>query len=331
MLNRLIKLYSKSNSSTPLEDFTTEVFASILENDEEIRKKFTSEILGLSCDDFKIETQKNYSLDMGERAVIDIVLRGKEVIVFIENKVESSEGVNQLEKYSRVLDGLTGYTEKCLFYCTKYYDPKENRRPNFKQYRWYDVAKIMASSDDYLAREFYSFLKSNNMTQKDSITTRELFALENIKETMDFLDSFLERIQPNFKELFGKFSSPDNTSQMRKYNRYVFYKPNVLGSEKAEKWSEIGVGFKFDQTPQAFVWIWIQNGHPQLARFNEYLSEHKDLFDLHDSNSLSFSADLMSFMGKKESLVELQNWYQEKFRVLKGFMDQTKDLGWKFD
>jgi len=330
MLNRLLKLYSKANSITPVEDFTTEVFASILETDEVILKIFITEILELNYDEFQIETQKNYSLSNGERAIIDIVLKSKNVICFIENKVESCEGLNQLDKYSRVLDSLTEYKERYLFYCTKYFDPKEENRHRFRQFRWHNIAQIIKSSENNIAKDFFNFLKSNNMSQRDEITTRDLFNLENIKETLSFLDSFLERIQPIFKEIFGKHASPDNTSQMRKFNRYVFYKANVFGSE-SDKWNEIGVGFKFDNEPKAYIWIWTSASNSKAYKFNEYLIEFGDLFDDHEKDYCSFSAELISFLGRENSLNELENWYREKFLILKKFIDQTKDLEWKLD
>jgi hypothetical protein len=328
MLTRLLKLYSKVNSNTPVEDFTTEVFASILETDEEILNIFISEILDLNFDDFQIETQKNYTLNSGERAIIDIVLKSQNIICFIENKVESCEGLNQLDKYSKVLDSLPEYKERYLFYCTKYFDPKEETRHRFRQFRWFNIAKIIKSSENNLAKEFYNFLKSNNMTQRDEISTRDLFNLENIKETLNFLDSFLERIQPTFKEIFGKHASLDNTSQMRRFNRYVFYKANVFGSEKG---NEIGVGFKFDNEPKAYIWIWTSASNSKAPRFNEYLTEFGDTFDDYEKDYCSYSTELITFLGKENSLLELENWYRDKFLKLKSFIDQTKDLEWKLE
>lgn len=328
MLNRLLKLYSSSNSNTPIEDFTTEVFASVLELDHDLQKIFVKDLLNLNHEHFQIETQKRYTLSKDINAIIDIVLIKNDVICFIENKVESSEGLLQLDKYAQILDNLSEYKEKHLFYCTKYHDPKEENRHHFKQFKWADIARILKESENPIVKEFYYFLQTNNMTQKDELNTKDLFYLENLKESISFLDSFLERIKPLFAKTFGKYSSPDNSSQMRKHNRYVFIKTNVFGSEKV---NEIGVGFKFEGEPQAYIWIWTSPNNSKSSLFNEYLKNSKIEFDWTGKDFCCFNTNLVSFIGQEHSIPKLIKWYEDKFLLLKQFIDETPDLKWKLE
>lgn len=329
MFNRLLKLHSKANSNTPIEDFSTEIFAFILDKDPKFQSEFTSKVLYINEEKFEVATQKRYSIEGENYAVIDIVLSNRNKIIFIENKVESSEGENQLDKYSKVLEKLSEYEEKHLAYCTKYYDPKEEKRHNFKQYRWHHIADILEKSDNSIAIEFYKFLKNYNMTKKNDFNTKDLFHLENLKETFSFLDSFLERIRPRFADFFGKPSNPDYSSQMRKYNRYSFFKSNVFGSGSN---NEIGVGFKFEEEPQAYIWIWTTASNTKSSEFNKYLtSEFSDFFDYYDRDFCLFSIDLKFFIGKENSMMELENWYFDKFDELKTFVEKTPDLIWKLN
>lgn len=328
MLNRLLKLYSKSNSITPVEDFTTEAFASLLECDEIILNTFLTEILNAQINYCTIETQKHYTLNSDSHSIIDLVISNQDTICFVENKVESAEGKNQLEKYADILDNLIEYKNKYLFYCTKYYDPKEEVRHRFKQFRWHQIAKVIEKSENQLAIEFHNFLKTNNMAQNDYFSVKDLYSLENLKGTLDFLDSFLERISPSFTQKFGKHSKPDNCSQMRKYNRYIFFKADVFGSDK---YNEIGVGFNFDKEPKAYIWIWTSANNTKASRFNEYLKEFSSMFDLCEKDCCSFSEDLIKFIGKENSMFELENWFNEKFNTLKDFISKTPDLNWNIN
>lgn len=328
MLNRLLRLYARNGSNTPLEDFTTEVLASLLEKDPEILHQFTRNILGLESDFLKIETQKHYSLIGGDRAIVDLVLSNQEVICFIENKVNSGEGYNQLDKYSKILDDIPHYGRKYLFYCTKYPEPKEETRHGFKQFRWFEVARIMESSKNELAIEFYKFLKSNSMTQSNEITTKDLFLLENFRETVQFLESFLDRLRPLFGALVKKPAKPENISQMMRYSRYILYKPFILGEPK-DKYNEIGAGFIFNTVPQACIWIYVSPKHPKAQKFAEYVELHKGIFHTYDKQVCQFNVDLAKFIGENGSLNNLEAWYRDNLEKVRSFINETPDLDWK--
>jgi len=156
MFNQLFKLFKRKTKKTPLEDYTTEVFVCILNQYDDIKNKFCK-LLDLPDDDYIVTTQVMYRLEDDNDCIIDIQLKGIDNICFIENKVDSSEGVRQLERYSKVLD-LRLEKETRLVYCTKYAEEKQIQHHNFKQFRWFEIAKFLKEFEQYIiVRDYISF------------------------------------------------------------------------------------------------------------------------------------------------------------------------------
>ena len=101
VFNRLLSLYKKNKDSnkTPLEDFNTEILVGILQRDSKLLDSFVNNILKIDGTGFSIESQVKYTLDNDINCIIDMVVSNEENICFIENKVNSSEGERQLERY----------------------------------------------------------------------------------------------------------------------------------------------------------------------------------------------------------------------------------------
>lgn len=324
---RLIKLYRHSNSVTPFEDFTTEILAGILETNPEIFDLVVTDLFRLNENDFSVSTQKTYRLNETQSVRIDLVIENDNSICFLENKVESTEGENQLDNYATVLDELAENKKTYLRYCTKYFDPKDEERHDFKQFRWSDIARILVEFDEQpQINDFYKFLKNHNMANNLEITAKEIFLFENLKHTLNTLDEFLDRIKPAFISVFGKNSNPDNTSQMRKHGRYVFYKGNIFGDGA---WNEIGVGFQLNDRPEARVWLWTAKSNTKTELFSKLVNENSSVFDLTADDYCRISIDLSSFLASDNPVEELEKWFLEKFKIFREFIDATPELEWK--
>lgn len=104
----LLNLYSRQStaSKTPLEDFTTEIFASILSKDDQLLNCFMNTVLKIDGEQFKIKTQQKYDLQDDRDCIVDVVIYNESTICFLENKVNSYEGHGQLERYKSVLGSL---------------------------------------------------------------------------------------------------------------------------------------------------------------------------------------------------------------------------------
>lgn len=145
--NRLLSLYKKNGSlnKTPLEDYTTELLVGLLEDNQAMLDDFANSVLKIEGEGFNIESQNKYILPGDINCIIDMVVTNKDSICFIENKVNASEGERQLERYAAVLRNIKSKENKEIYlrHCTKYYDKKEIKNFQFKQYRWSDVYKFL--------------------------------------------------------------------------------------------------------------------------------------------------------------------------------------------
>ena len=121
MFSKLLSLYNKNSKKTPLEDFTTEIFVGVLNNDNELKIRFCKDFLDLKSSNYIISTQKHYYLENEPKCIVDVVIESDKEICFIENKVNSKEGYNQLKRYSKVLNNLKTEKKKKtkLCYCTE--------------------------------------------------------------------------------------------------------------------------------------------------------------------------------------------------------------------
>lgn len=207
MINRLLKLYNKHHSSgrIPLEDFTTEAFVGLLENEPKLLTDFCRNFLKLKSDYFKVQSQKKYFLEKRQDCLVDIVIEGKNEICFIENKVNSTEGYEQIDRYCEILNKLSteGYKTK-IFYCTKRDEPKQETRHEFMPIYWYKISQFLKlEPPSNLKDNFLKFLKSNEMDQDLTITAIDLAAMQRLPKVMKFMLTYMERIRPIFISKFG--------------------------------------------------------------------------------------------------------------------------------
>lgn len=207
--SRLLSLYKKNRDSqkTPLEDFTTELLVGVLEEDSEMLDDFVNNILKIQGEGFSIESQVRYNLDSDTNCIIDIVVKNKETICFVENKVHSGEGDRQLERYTKVLKEIEQNEGKniILRYCTKYYDPKEIQDINFQQYRWSNVYSFLeVYSEDRLVEEYLEFLRSEGMASAGDFNYEDLIVMNRVNSTIAKMDECLDNVRETLIKEFGR-------------------------------------------------------------------------------------------------------------------------------
>ncbi len=333
MLERLVDLYSKNANSgkTPLEDFTTEAFAGVLENSELVKGSFIQKFLGLSEDEYIIKTQKKYILDNDIDCIIDIVIEGTNNICFIENKVNSTEGNRQLERYCLALD----YFKKrglrtTLFYCTKYSDIKEINQHNFNQYRWHDLHNFLVSfENDALTAEFLKFLTIYDMAKDTTLYSTDFIVFENIQEVLNKCNEFLDSARPDFEQKFcntNKISDGKSTSQILKHNRVIFYVKDFV---KGTGWSELVYGVYFEET-SIYVEIYLDKkneNHEDVVK----LAEDSGLFMIEKNDygtSIWLEHDLSTLLNQDNSDQMILEWFKASFETFDNFTENTKLKLW---
>ncbi len=323
---RLINLYKYSKSITPLEDFSTEILTGILEMYPDVLNAFVQKILNLEEGEYIPYSQKHYSHSKDKSVFIDLVFESTDTICFLENKVESSEGENQLSRYSTVLDAFSSYKNTHLRYCTKYFDLKDESQHDFQQFRWSDIANLLLDfKDKPQIYDFYNFLKKYKMANNLEITAKELFLFENLPDTLSVLEELLEKIRPAFVSKFGEPSNPDYSGQMRKQSRYAFYKKGIFGDAS----NDMGAGIKFSDKPSAYIWLWTAKVNTKSRVFNELIYSHSKLFDNVSDEYFDFKQDLSSFLASSKPVEELENWFMNKFQIIEDFIKNTPELEWR--
>ncbi len=170
--------YKPSQYVTPLENFTTEVFAYILKNLLDTTPSAATEILDLfgikNSDKIIISTQTEYKV--GEHILRpDITVESEEEITFIEVKVNSklresilgNEGEDQLQDYQKI---NTAPKQKP----TKVYSLSKNSISSSvkNNVRWYQIFEILKEieDDDIIVKNFLCFLTENKMGSPTDFT-----------------------------------------------------------------------------------------------------------------------------------------------------------------
>lgn len=332
VLKRLISLYSRSsdNSRTPLEDYTTEALAGILENNQNILDEFVNKVLEIDGEGFHLDTQKFYALLNDKNCRVDMVFGNEDTVCFLENKVESPEDHEQLDRYSKVLDlKKTAGKETFLRYCTKYFDKKNLDNHNFKQIRWADISGFLIKHEnDSLIKDYLIFLRSNGMGESIKFSTVDLISMENIIDLVSRMNDCLELIKPKFKKIFGnKITEPDNIKQISTKHRYIFYKLNVF-SEGG--WNEIGVGFSFTPKPCLTAWMLCDKKNNKYNEFNRIINEKRYLKVLGDG-CFGFSKPISDFLSDEKMFQSIEKWFIEKLNIIKQFTQETPELDWHLD
>jgi hypothetical protein len=116
----------------PLEDFFTEIFTYLLKSNPSLMTDWLKEfnISEIDYDNAHISTQESfdamYSHFSGSRPDIYVELANerKKELVFVECKIDSCEGHNQLKRYAEHLDNISNIDKGTLLYITRDYDKK---------------------------------------------------------------------------------------------------------------------------------------------------------------------------------------------------------------
>lgn len=327
---RLLSLYRRSGdvNKTPLEDFTTELLVGTLESDNKLLDEFVNNVLLIEGQGFSIDSQEKYYLQGDINCIIDIVVKNDDVICFIENKVDSSEGERQLERYSKVLNNIKQNDGKDvhLRYCTKYYDNKDISNIDFLQYRWSDVYRFLDKYEkNEIIEEYLEFLRGEGMASAGDFNFQDLIVMSEVNATIRKMDECLDMVKPKLTEAFGAPYEYDyeRLKQICKQSQYVMWSRNIIGENG---YSEIAVGFGFDdnKNPVVTVFIYVEKTNSEFDNIKKiYTEKLEDIFDSHyyDEGSIfySFEKPVSDFISSENQNEEICEWFTEKIDIINEF------------
>lgn len=339
MFLNLYKLYTKHENTgrIPLEDFTTEAFASILEMFPDIKLRFIK-YLKLPEEEYRIQTQRRFYLKDDSDCIVDLVLEGHHTVCFIENKVHSTEGREQLNRYSKALDEHFSNQNKKLCYCTKFNDSKNHQQHEFMQFKWYDVGLLLKPfiAQNIIVESFIHFLKHHKMSQNNILTMESIITMENFVDTYEMLVMHLKNNLPNFKKRFPdkKIGERTDIDHIKRFNRICYVVKDVLNDKS--NYSEILYSIAFENV-KLNTQFWVRHDHPQKQKIKEYVEHYNtqinpdDVFQFEDNEwglRVFQQRKIYDLLNSESIDVEINKWFEKSFESMSKFINESEHLSW---
>jgi hypothetical protein len=310
----LLKLYKGSELKTPLEDFTTEILVNILGEDQSLTDCFVNTVLNIPGTTFQVSSQGcfPYKKDGRQFIKVDMVFRNEDSICFLENKVHSKEGDNQLKSYSDVLNNFVGNKSTYLRYCTKFHEHKPNMTNHFfLQFRWSHISDFLKKNDNLeIVKTFLNFLESNQMGNSTEFTIEELLSLQHFNSVLMKMNAYIDKINPTFTSVFGSPKSLRAGSELLKNSRVVLIKEGLFGVN----YTEIGCGFEYKDTPKLMVWIWATPNTPEALVLKDLIVS-EDVYV--EGGYLEVSRPLTNYLSSDEMELEIEEWFLNTFALIR--------------
>lgn len=277
--------YRQRENNTPFENFLTEIFAYCLQTDNKFRNIFFENCLKIKCDnDCLISTQNEYE----EYGRPDIEIENDKYCILIENKVDSSEGINQLNRYASILRlHKHDKKKKIVIFLTKIYEKKklEDNSIQLIQIRWYEIHNLINSTNTEVTRQLKNFLTDYGMSKSLNFNETDLKVLKVISQTLDKMDELLNRFEKDFKEHFGGYSSRASRTSKLSQSFYINFVELWYGD--LQYW--IDIGFLWNDFEPS-VWIGLEFNSKKFKLtdlskiFDKELIEKND-WDFEDANN----------------------------------------------
>jgi hypothetical protein len=351
------KLLSLSTGSILIEDFFTEIIAYLFARNPDLLCKWLDSI-GIidasSYTDFQVDTQRSFKpLDghsSGSRPDISIEAINQEdrILVFIESKIDSSEGFDQLKRYADLLHAISGFDKKILIYITRDFDPKKMPQKSyrkvlgsefyFKQARWHQFYNLIKSRshEDFLIREVLAFMERHNMSCNNQFSSIDIIALTNFTQSLKLMDEIMwGEVKVKFKDVVGHVKKNNAAlTEISRYGRYL-----MMGS-MPEKW-DCGLGFILNASalnhyPRVHLVLQVD---PNSSHRQEIISAMKDICEKYGWQQLGLEdpkcwsrifreKSLQHFLSTEDHVSEIKKFFLESLDELSEIKKTYSELPW---
>lgn len=286
LFSRLLHL----QSATPMEDFFTEIVAHLLRESEDL---LFSLLISLDIPfdkekvEYRISTQTLYAEGRPD-ILIELYTDDAEDWIFIESKLGSQEGYQQLRRYTQVLAKQTHVRNRVLVYITRDYDPKDAAeilvdaspcKVIFQQRRWHEFYRLLqAQRDNPLINEACTFMEEKRMAQTNQFSPTDILAMARLPQVFSLMDETLfGEVSERFNSVVGNVSTPRRTRHQLRHKRYM-----LTGS--------------FSRNYMCFLGYWFDGGeYPALGL----------MLELRPSASSEEASNILSFF---RNMTEQGNW-----------------------
>ncbi|MDZ7935689.1 MAG: PD-(D/E)XK nuclease family protein [Emticicia sp.] len=334
IFSNLFKLKLK-NSNNPTEDYLTEIFKYCLTNDKNIFSAFLKLISKNENlnDDYTIKSQESFEKllkhECDSRPDLSIYFENN--VIFIESKVDSTEGNWQLQRYAEHLIQFPDTTSKTLVYLTRDYENKEdislfckNNDVKFIRLRWYNIYEFLKEfKQKELIIDTLKFMENLGLSSNNQFNSVDFLTLNNFYRVRKMLDECMYgKAQEEFKKISNDKISQNSTAltQLRDHNRYILW-----ADMKNSIW--IGYGFWFNQDyPEIQFVIEIPPKSPVrneiIKVFRQILNETSSKWKSYNIDNLDWSGiylkcSLKDIISKENHIQTIQNTFFDFFQEFK--------------
>ncbi|MCG7501143.1 PD-(D/E)XK nuclease family protein [Tenacibaculum sp. Mcav3-52] len=336
------------NHNEPLEDYLTELFAYTLAQNQDVLKEFLKhfKIGALKANEFgsvstQVELPKLESHNISSRP--DIVISMEDSLVFFENKINATEGYNQLRRYADHLEKKP-FKNKTLVYLTRDYDKKHtstilkncNSQINFVQLRWYQIFSFLTQyKNSTIISELLKFMKQINLSMNNQFTPSDIITLTNFSKVKNMMDeTMFGEISKRFEEI--NRAAPKSSTALTQlgrndnYTYWLYHNDHMsvslgywMNSNNEKEYPEIGIAIeiesrtkKREQITQVFKQI-----------VNSYTNWEPDNLELHTGSSSIYSTkSLQAFLSCEDHITEIKKYLHQKLDELESILDEYTQL-----
>lgn len=349
LFNTLLNLHSHR----PTEDFFTEIVAYFFRTNKELFIDWFNRELATnySASDAEIyistqityEGLDNHNRDSRPDISIEITTKSEKDIIFIESKIGSTEGDNQLQNYADILSSIPDIKKRYLIYITKDYEPKNqesiirDHAVIFHQTRWYKFFIFLNNKykNISLSPEILNFMKGQGMTNHNKFTSLDLLALSGFKRVISIMDETLKgNIKDQFIKTLGSCSQDSSSlTQYKHHNRYII-------SKNGDFWCGLGY-FKTSDPNEPFDFGVIIEVSPKYSRrpeiikmMSEVCSQEPEIWKPHalgNSNawsSISSKKNLQDILSDSDHILAIETFFLECLTRVGDLKNKYSSLDW---
>lgn len=352
LISRLFRV-RPTEHRLPLEDFFTEALAYVLAQHDELVREFVSHFARVQAptdEPLFVSTQvsiaalDHHSSDSRPDLVIDNKNTGLQV--WLESKIGSSEGPDQLSRYWDSLS-TSNSPNKVLLYVTRDHDPKPDfaavpgtTPPQFHQYRWHEVYHFLRRWEHQAAyvADLLAFMREHQMAKPHQFTPARILAFQHSPDAFQLMDEVLEgKVEATFKDTFTttcRTGQDVRFSQLMKHNRYaIFWDVGYF---------EVLLGFSRLVNPDGqpadhpSLCVWINAGRNRKHGDFEANADALKSAPMpgwkyvpgSDWVSLMASAPINDILRTDNHVSDCQAWFLQRLVELKTFQANTTHLPW---
>lgn len=340
MINIFSRLYNlkKNSDKNPEEDFLTEVFAYLLDTNHELLISFLIHFNVLTSEEKvfvdSVEPQKYFDKLEGhdQSSRVDLVIHLRSHIVFIENKVNSQQGNNQLKRYAEILD-VKFDIPKTLIFITKNFEQishehitsgcNSKKLMKIIEIRWHEIHNFLLknATDIDVAVQLIQFLENDmNINSELQFNLSDLMAMKNVSRILKMMEKsiygkvktvFLERLELKSQGILPEI-------QIRRENRYVYF--------HSGKGFHIVFGFFFDSIsqydyPRVGIHLWREPNTEKTQDISSVLNEivannssWKSFDNLNNSTiwaNIFIEKSIVEFLNTENNIESIENYLIE--------------------